>query len=698
MMARRLVLLALAPFALACHGGTIAPGDAGADVPCSQGGACGDDDSPGDAPVDGPLPPPAPVSKLDLLFMIDNSASMADKQALLARAVPEMVMRLVNPNCVDAQGNIVGSSQNGQCAQGHIEFQPVADMHIGIITSSLGGRGSDACDPNAMNPANFALNAHNDDQGHLINRAGANETANADATPANFLAWLPPVPQNAGKPQPPVPALGDAMKLIGDFTDLISGVHEHGCGFEAQMESWYRFLVQPDPFQSIVKNNTTASFSGIDQTILQQRHDFLRPDSALAVIVITDESEEVADPLAIGGQAWAFANTAFPGSASGAAPRGTMECENPVDPNNASHTGPNDPNCTSCDFLMGQSNFNTECPGGAYLDPTDDNLSVRFFQQKRRFGLDAMDPIGKYVMGLSHYAVPSVSHSGPNGGSDHEHDKNGTYLGDCTYSHDDAPTHNCVATPKAPDGTDWADCTNPIFATNLPTDPGADLCHLQRGPRTASQVFFTTITGVPHQLLQTDPQNPDSPQKSTLSAADWVTILGNDPEHYDFTGADFHMLESETDRQGSQCPAASAADNCDPISGREWDTGKGDLQFACIFDIRPEYGGVGKDCGSPAYMGACDCATNSFSRDTPLCSKTAGNNPDARGYTDLQINGKAYPGVRELEVARDLGARAVVSSLCPIHVQDNMGGNDPLYGYRPAMQALIDRLSIALQK
>ena len=48
------------------------------------------------------------VDKLDLLFMIDNSASMGDKQVLLANAVPDMINRLVSPNCVDPAGNPTG--------------------------------------------------------------------------------------------------------------------------------------------------------------------------------------------------------------------------------------------------------------------------------------------------------------------------------------------------------------------------------------------------------------------------------------------------------------------------------------------------------------------------------------------------------------------------------------------------------------
>src|SRR5579863_5358592 len=51
------------------------------------------------------------VDKLDLLFMIDNSASMGDKQALLALAVPDMINELVTPNCVDlVTGAVVGVS------------------------------------------------------------------------------------------------------------------------------------------------------------------------------------------------------------------------------------------------------------------------------------------------------------------------------------------------------------------------------------------------------------------------------------------------------------------------------------------------------------------------------------------------------------------------------------------------------------
>ena len=57
-----------------------------------------------------------------------------------------------------------------------------------------------------------------------------------------------------------------------------------------------------------------------------------------------------------------------------------------------------------------------------------------------------------------------------------------------------------------------------------------------------------------------------------------------------------------------------------------------------------------------------------------------------------QTGAKAYPTVRELLLAKKMGAQGVVSSICPIHVADSMTKDDPLYGYRPAVAAIIDRL------
>jgi hypothetical protein len=657
---RNSFLLLFVMFGLACGGSTAAIGDAGPDTGPVDGsladhivgvhdGGGGDTGSGGDTGggPEGSKPPPSPTGKLDVLFMVQNSAAMAGVGEYLQASVQALFDRLINPNCIDASGNVLGPSKNGQCASGKLEFQPVFDIHVGVITAALGGRGGDICPATATNPANTSLNAHNDDRGELINRTGASETPLSDALPSNFLAWFPSVPQNAGKPTPPVPAIGTESQLVSDFTSLLADTGVHGCGFAANMEAWYRFLIQPDPFAQITMNGTRASYSGVDATLLQQRHDFLRPDSAVAIIVVADENDRTVDPLTIGGQGWAFENANFPGSPNGSAPEGTAICK----------TNPLDPTCTSCAFVTGMPNFATICPSdppngtNGYLDPSDDALNVRFFHMKQRFGLDPQFPIQRYVTGLGSATVPD---------SAHEHDNSGNYT----------PTLNC---------------TNPLFAASLPTSSTADLCNLPVGPRQPGQVFVAVIGGVPHQLLQVNPADPNSAQKATLSATDWTTILGADPLAYDFTGADFHMLESIGPRTQSPCQP-TAADNCDPIVGREWDTGKMDVQFACVYPLVTPY-----DCTQPQNTGFCVCTTGSGEDQTPLCAKANG------AYTNTQIQGAARPTIRELALARTLGGQAVVSSICPIHTQETAPG-DPLYGYRPAFSALVDRLGTVLVK
>src|SRR5690606_20452942 len=54
------------------------------------------------------------IDAIDLLFVVDNSVSMADKQVLLVEAVPQMVERLVTPDCINADtGERQGSARDG---------------------------------------------------------------------------------------------------------------------------------------------------------------------------------------------------------------------------------------------------------------------------------------------------------------------------------------------------------------------------------------------------------------------------------------------------------------------------------------------------------------------------------------------------------------------------------------------------------
>jgi hypothetical protein len=625
------------------------------------------------------------VDKLDILFMIDNSASMGDKQDLLKEAVPDLVSRLLTPDCENQADKTQHQKPTGTttltCPDGwQLEFPPVHDMHIGIVTSSLGGGGAtDICEAGSGAPAPPVGNRHDNDQGRLINRtkpaSGTTEPPVLNAKPldnngGNFLAWLPPgEPKNQGKPDPNVTKEPDAATFIKDFQDLAVGVQEYGCGLEAQLESWYRFLVQPDPYDTIkldASQPAKASLEGFDATILKQRKDFLRSDSLVAVIMLTDEEDSWSDPLALGGRGWTTRTRKFPGSPfDGTLAKPTSECLDPVDVNNPLTTGPNNPNCTSCGFTGNKANGtaisadpNCQASCGAscagYYTAAEDGLNVRYTNDmKRRYGFDPQFPVQRYIDGLRSLKVPNRDGEHPGGGGSYKGTKN---------------------------------CTNPLFAKDLPDgsnlDPAA-LCNLGLGQRTPDLIFFAIIGGVPWQLLLEDPNNTaTSAFKNTLVDSDWTKILGKDPSTYQADGIDPHMIESITPRAGLPDPTAS--DTADPIHGREWKTSlsyvKIDLQYACTFPLP-----VPKDCTLPANSGACDCVdTAAAPQGPPVC----GTSPRT-----TQVRGKAYPTIRELRVAKGMGPQGVVASLCPRNVTDK---NSPDYGYRPAVRTIIDRLKAVL--
>jgi hypothetical protein len=617
------------------------------------------------------------IDQVDILVVIDNSASMGDKQQYLAQAVPDLITRLVTPNCVDpTSGTVYGRSDpqgNGTCAQGKVEFPPVHDMHVGVMSTSLGSRLSQQyqcqgpnpiqCDPTSTVTVNgVTFSNHNDDQGRLLNRSGPTETPLANAGTSFYLNWFPNNAKNVGKvPSPGAPAITDANQFIQDFTGLIQGVGNYGCGIESQLESWYRFLVQPDPYASLTldsSNPPRAQWNDVDTTILQQRHDFLRPNSLVAIIDLTDENDSEIDVRSIGGQGYRWMGCGYDPS------RGTSGCDE-----NATMSGLVDPStCTYCGF-QGVNQSDPNCAMGVYSSENDwgYNSNLRHVRMMQKYGVSPQYPIERYVLGLTSTKVPDRSGEYPSGASSYQ-------------------------------GLTNTNCTNPLFAASLPDGSSKDpatLCNLPHGTRAPDLIYYAHIGGVPHQLLQQDPTNPDSPQKETLADADWMKILGNDPENEDYTGIDPHMIESYQPRAGITTPPASSLD---PINGYDWITDQGskhvlavDREFACTFPLTTP-----RDCSNPSdpsVLYACDCpATTGLTPQQlpPICNPTK---------PSQQVGAKTYPTQRELLLAKLVKSQGIVSSLCPIHVKPAQGlteTSDPVYGYNPAVNVIVDRIKTRL--
>jgi hypothetical protein len=651
------------------------------------------------------------VNKLDILFDVDNSSSMGDKQQYLQAAIPDLVARLVSPNCVDAGGNdvvvngvqVTADPVTGNCSSGRAEFPPVHDMHIGVVTSSLGGRGTTSicqtsATPGATEPAYLeftsgsyetfvadsannqfpglaSINKNNDDQAHLINRADPPTDPNGAPSqlPGSFLAWAPPG-SDAGAPVNGV-AETVGSTLVSDFQSLVVGAQAYGCGIESQLESWYRFLVQPDPYQSITTTTNAdgllvASWSGVDNTILQQRADFLRPDSLVLIVVVTDENDSEIDVRTLGGTGVNWLDGAFE------PPPGTAICA--TDPASAA--------CVPCSSSTPSSDPSCEAEGS----PGDDNWffndNLRHVHMKQKYGVDVQFPLNRYLLGLTSVKVPNRDGEYPPNGS-------GTYQGGLQSDPQDL---NCV---------------NPLFAQTLPTtSTGPDdpsICNLTPGTvRTpeGNLVYYAHIGGVPNELLTTTDATGNVTVKETLSAADWTAILGTDPESYDYSGIDPHMIESFEPRPG--LPIAGSGATTQGDLAPDWYTDGApsstfpqrvnvpvDLEYACVFQLAtPRNCDPTNANNSEADIASCDCSTAGPGGTPPTLP--ADHVPSVcDSQTPLQQDyAKAYPTIRELELAQKLGSQGIVSSLCPIHLADNGAGNDPLYGYRPAISAILDRL------
>ncbi|MAQ18536.1 MAG: hypothetical protein CMN30_27530 [Sandaracinus sp.] len=180
------------------------------------------------------------VEKVDLLFMIDNSGSMEEEQASLASEIPRLV-------------RVLTSGENGDET-----FTPVKSLRVGIISSDLGTGPSGACGGTGFG-----------DDGVLI-------TTGNPADPgcsATYPTWLE---FNDGEDDP------DA--IAADVNCVAGSLGTNGCGFEQQLEAILKALTPSTSTDIVFAGGTSGHGDG-------QNNGFVRDDSLLAIIAVTDEDD-----------------------------------------------------------------------------------------------------------------------------------------------------------------------------------------------------------------------------------------------------------------------------------------------------------------------------------------------------------------------------------------------------------------------
>lgn len=556
------------------------------------------------------------IDKLDLLFMIDNSASMGDKQKLLAEAVPQLVDRLVVPRCVGSGGVHVRTSLEEKCPPGtNEEFRAVRDIHIAVITSSLGAHGAThaACQAGEM--------GHPDDRGLLLPSV---RTGLASYNNSGFLAWDPEAKQVP-------PGENDAARLGTQFGDMVKAAGEDGCGYEASLESWYRFLIDPEPPATLGRTGTAPSeqtiVTSIDEQVLAQREAFLRPDSLVAIVMLTDEND-----CSIRDDGWGYMLEQQGQNNQRVMWRGNSACAK----------DPNDSCCVPCAAAAPQGCLSTKddpvCQGAnnTHLAPAEDHQNMRCWENKRRFGYDFLYPTSRYVDALTKLQVIKRSTGMP--------------------------------------------VDNPLFA------PGPN-----GNRRDFGLVYLAGIVGVPWQDIADNASLTGAglrylTAKELSATGRWDVLVGDRSKG--MPPADPFMVESIAARSGTNpvtgdviAPATSDNPRANAINGHELVAPDGgELQYACTFPLKEAV-----PCKNDA---SCDCEPKDVAeRRRPLCQPPGGGGPEPTQYF-----GKAYPGIRPLEVLKGIGDSAIVASICP----KVFTVNQPGYGYEPAVDALIDRFKVVL--
>jgi len=223
------------------------------------------------------------LSKVDLLFVIDNSGSMATEQLKLANELPRLVEVLTTGNRNAGRG--------AGMANGQDMFTPVSSLHLGVVSSNMGG----VDDPTGDNAGLTACRGLGDD-GKLLRSTEVAVTGVTATMPFEFPGY------NAGDVVlPPDAACGEvgappkyqqfeagqdpsAADVATSFR-CVSKLGVRGCSYEQQLDAMWKAVAPSDGDDEFLNdtqgNGNPRGFNA----------GFVRDDAILAVIQVSDEED-----------------------------------------------------------------------------------------------------------------------------------------------------------------------------------------------------------------------------------------------------------------------------------------------------------------------------------------------------------------------------------------------------------------------
>lgn len=232
----------------------------------------------------------AGVSDVDLLFMVDNSGSMASEQAKIAKELPRLVEVLTTGDRC-AGGNEDTCTLNDEMEPKR-HFTAVKQLHLGVVSSNMGG----IDEPTGSQAAVLACKGLGDDgklqtstdvavEGVIAKRQEFQDYAEGEVV-------IQPDPDCRIAEQPRyqnyVAADGDKPDEIASNFACVARLGVRGCPFEQQLEAVWKALAPSEG------DGPAANYKFLNDSNGQgdgYNKDFLRDDAILAIIEVSDEED-----------------------------------------------------------------------------------------------------------------------------------------------------------------------------------------------------------------------------------------------------------------------------------------------------------------------------------------------------------------------------------------------------------------------
>jgi hypothetical protein len=401
---------------------------------------------------------------------------------------------------------------------------------------------------------------------------------NGPAPGGGFLDWFPTTAANAGvnNPLPGNAAVTVQATLVSDFTAMVGGAGIYGCGIESQLESWYRFLVQPDPY---CEPRGQRGWPGV---LERGRHDDPARAGGLSATGFARRRDCPHRRERLGGRRSLAGRRGLPLHGSRlSARRWRLRSAQRIRPIRAARTqataqNPNPPRYTALNDWG--------------FDP-----NLRHVHMREKYGIDPQYPWQRYVLGLTSPMVP---------------DRLGEYPSGRTTTSSAQRLHQsalCRVAAERPGAHGNRRLDDPLQSPGRDPHQGSHLLRHHR--RRSEPALALRSERRPEKPALAGGLGTDSRRPAPRRVA--IDTPSTDPANFNYNGIDPHMYESDKDRTtitgitfDTGAPmlsaAANSANGSDATNGREWTTDQPynamtgsyaphvlpvDREYACIFPL-----------------------------------------------------------------------------------------------------------------